>query len=71
MKLPFEDLLIGSEPEIIVNPYSGHSATLTPEAVAVYDMIKGAEMLGKYEMVRHGLDWFREYFPEEYFILLD
>ena len=71
MKLPFENMLIGTEPEIITNPWSGHSATLIPEAVAVYDVIKGAEAIGAYQIVRHGLDWFREYFPEEYFILLD
>lgn len=71
MKLPFEDLLIGTEPEIITNPYSGHSATLTPEAVAVYDLIKGAEAIGSHQIVRDGLDWFRENYPEEFYILLD
>ena len=71
MKLPFENMLIGTEPEIITNPYSGHSATLIPEAVAVYDLIKGAEAIGAYQIVRDGLDWFRENYPEEFYILLD
>jgi hypothetical protein len=44
---------------------------LTPEAVAVYDVIKGAEMFGDYKSVRKGLDWFSQNFPKEYFILLD
>ena len=71
MKLPFENMLIGTEPEIITNPWSGHSATLIPEAVAVYDVIKGAEAIGAYQIVRDGLDWFRENYPEEFYILLD
>jgi hypothetical protein len=69
--LPFEDLLIGTEPEIVTNDWSGQSATLTPEAAAVYDLIKGAEAFGEYEIVRRGLDWFREHYPKEYMILLD
>ena len=71
MKLPFEDLLIGTEPEKVTNHWSGQSATLTPEAAAVYDLIKGAEAVGEYEIVRRGLDWFREHYPKEYMILLD
>ena len=44
---------------------------LTPEAVAVYDTIKGAEMLGKTDTLQKGLDWFAENYPKEYMVLLD
>jgi len=71
MKLPFKDMLIGSESEVVSNPHSGESTTLTPEAVAVYDTIKGAEFMGIYKVVQKGCDWFRQYYPSEYMVLLD
>lgn len=70
IKLPF-DAMVGTENEVVTNPFSGQSVTLTPEAVAVYDCIMGANMTGNYKMVRKGLDWFRCYFPKEYMVLLD
>jgi hypothetical protein len=39
--------------------------------VAVYDTIKGAEMLGEYEHMDKGLAWARQYYPELYMKLLD
>jgi hypothetical protein len=71
MKMPFDCLVLDSEPVEVTNPFSGDSCVLTPEAVAVYDTIKGCEMMGDYRMVRKGLEWFREFFPKEYMILLD
>lgn len=71
MKLPFKDLLIGTESELVTNPFSGESCTLTPEAVAVYDTIRGCEMFGDYKGLRKGLDWFRKHYPQEYMALLD
>ena len=44
-KLPFDCTVMDKEPVEVANPYSGEKATLTPQAVAVYDTIKGAEML--------------------------
>ncbi len=70
MKLPFE-CIVGSESEVITNPFSGESVELIPEAVAVYDTIMGAQMFNDYKTVRKGLDWFRKHFPEEYMVLLD
>ena len=70
-KLPFNDLLIGNSSEMVVNPFSGEGCMLTPEAVAVYDLIRGSEMLGDYKNVRKGLDWFRKEYPAEYMVLLD
>jgi hypothetical protein len=68
---PFDGLYIGSESEVISNPYSGESVLLDPLAVAVYDTIKGAEATENYSMVRKGLEWFRKHYPEEYMVLLD
>ena len=71
MKLPFKNIFVGTESEIVTNPFSGESVELSPEAVAVYDTIKGCELFGDYAGVRKGLDWFRKYYPEEYMVLLD
>lgn len=71
MKLPYKDIFVGVDNEVITNPFSGQSVSLTPEAVAVYDTIKGCELFGDYDGVRKGLDWFAKNFPEEYMILLD
>lgn len=71
MKLPFKCMILDKEPVLVSNPFSGASCMLTPEAVAVYDTIKGCEMVGDYDMVAKGLDWFSEHFPTEYMILLD
>jgi len=68
--LPFE-CQVGTEFETITNPYSGESVELAPEAVAVYDTIKGAEMMGNYDLMNKGMKWFQQYYPEEYFVLLD
>ena len=71
MKLPYKDMFVGTESELISNPFSGESVLLKPEAVAVYDTLRGCEMLGDYKGLRKGLDWFRQHFPAEYMILLD
>ena len=44
---------------------------LEPIAVAVYDCIKGAEMMGDHDMMEKGIDWFIEHYPKEYGVLLD
>jgi len=71
MKLPFDCMILDKEPVLVQNRFGGDSCMLTPEAVAVYDSISGAEMIGDYVRVQQGLDWFLEYFPEEYMVLLD
>jgi hypothetical protein len=71
MKLPFDCMVLDKEPVEVKNPFSGETCMLTPEAVAVYDTIKGCELFGDYETLRKGLDWFAENFPKEYMILLD
>ena len=63
--------ILDEEPVEVANPYSGKKVTLQPDAVAVYDYIKGSEVLRQYEAVRKGLDWFRKHEPVAYMILLD
>jgi hypothetical protein len=70
-KLPFDCMVFDKEPVEVKNPFSGQSCMLEPDAVAVYDCISGANMIGDYKTVRAGLNWFRKYFPNEYMILLD
>lgn len=71
MKLPFDCTILDKGPVEVANPFSGEKVTLQPEAVAVYDTIKGAEMLGDYDRVQKGIDWFIEHYPKEYGVLLD
>ena len=76
-KLPF-DCLVGDEPEEVTNPFSGESITIPADAVAVYDVTIGmnwmAEQSGNpkhWDIVRKGLDWFRQHEPKAYMVLLD
>ena len=68
---PFPVEIIDTEPVEVANPYSGQKVTLNPTAVAVYDCIKGAEMMENAELMQKGIDWFREHYPKEYMVLLD
>jgi hypothetical protein len=68
---PFEVEIIDTKPVEVTNPFSKQKVTLQPTAVAVYDCIKGAEMLGEYDTVEKGIDWFIEHYPKEYGVLLD
>ena len=68
---PFPVEIIDTEPVEVTNPFSKQKVMLEPIAVAVYDCIKGAEMLGEYDTVQKGIDWFIEHYPEEYGVLLD
>ena len=55
-KLPFDcDTSLDTEPVEVQNPYSGEKYTLEPDAVAVYDVIKGAESMGMHKIVQQGL----------------
>ena len=53
------------------NRFGGDSCKLPWFAVAVYDLIMGAERFGDWQTHREGLDWFADYFPKEYMVLLD
>jgi hypothetical protein len=56
----------------VPNRFSGATASLPWFAVAVYDLIIGAERLEKIMiLVQKGLSWFSKHFPNEYYTLLD
>ena len=64
-------MILDKEPVEVQNPFSGESAVLSPDEVAVYDYIKGCELMRDYDGVRKGLDWFSRANPEAYMTLLD
>jgi hypothetical protein len=66
-----DSLDIGTENEVIKNPYTGHSIELDPTAVALHDFIKGCEMLELYEKMSLALGIFRQNYPDAYMVLLD
>jgi hypothetical protein len=74
-----EDLMIRGEGELIKNPYSEQECYLVSEACAVYDFIKGCELLANLgisvnsnsKLMREALEYFQEKWPKEYIILLD
>ena len=68
---PFEVEIMDKAPVEVTNPCSKQKVMLEPIAVAVYDCIKGAEMLEDFDMMQKGMDWFAEHYPDEYMVLLD
>ena len=70
-KLPGALKIIDDEPMKVYNPFSGESVVLQPDAIAVYDFIKGSEALKQYDDMREGIDWFMQHEPEAYMTLLD
>ena len=68
---PFEVEIMDKAPVEVANPFSGEKVMLEPIAVAVYDCIKGAEMMENSEIVEKGLEWFAKHYPDEYMRLLD
>jgi hypothetical protein len=71
-KAPFKaPIQIYTEGAIVKNPYSGETARLNALELSIYDTIKGCEYLKDYENVRLGLDWFRKFSVDAYYILLD
>ena len=70
-EIPNGVVILDKEPVEVKNPYTGETVTLKPDAVAVYDMIKGSELFEDYDNVRVGLDWFKVNEPDAYMVLLD
>tara|TARA_B100000900_G_scaffold232693_1_gene197586 strand:- start:1034 stop:1264 length:231 start_codon:yes stop_codon:yes gene_type:complete len=68
---PFPVEVIDTKPVEVANPFSGQKVMLEPIAVAVYDCIKGAEMIEDFDIVEKGIEWFQKHYPKEYMVLLD
>ena len=83
--MPFDAQILGDEPQMIRNPFSGASIELDPQEIAVYDVVMGSTMIAEkmsaqgehkqaerlYKDVRKGIDWFMKHNPKAYMVLLD
>ena len=67
-----DQLTIGSDYETVTNPYTGVEVVLSPTQVAIYDFIKGCEMMGNlgndFDQARY---LFADLSSEAYMNLLD
>ena len=70
-RIPDDLEILDVEPVVVTNPYTGAQATLEPDSVAVYDWIKGSEVIGHSKDMETGLEWFRKHEPAAYKLLLD
>jgi hypothetical protein len=64
-------MILDSEPVRVENPFSGESVILSPDEVAVYDYLKGCELIGDHKGLRKGLNWFMNNNAQAYMTLLD
>ena len=64
-------MVLDESPVKVENPFSGASIMLEPEEVAVYDYLKGCELIGDYKGLQKGIDWFIKNNSEAYMVLLD
>ena len=60
-----------SEGDTVSNPFTGDSIELTAEELSMFDLIMGAQMLQRYDVMQKGLGWFRRENAEAYMVLLD
>ena len=72
------DVQIGAQNEIVANRFSGEKVSLCPEAVAIYDVIIGAELVlnnsfskETYELFNTAKEVFIKNWPKEFMVLLD
>ena len=64
-------MVLDESPVEVKNPFSGESIELTPEEVAVYDYLKGCELMADYKGLQKGIDWFIKNNAKAYMVLLD
>ena len=69
--VPFDCQIYPEKKVTIANRFSGQETSMPGYAAAVYDTIIGAEQFHDYDTVRAGLDWFKQYFAEQYMVVLD
>ena len=78
--------IVYKDGDLVTNPFTGNQAILTPNELAMYDFIKGAEytisvtynddildptLARLANEMRKALDWFRKANARAYLILLD
>ena len=65
------ELQVGTKSEVIANPYTNEEIELNPQEVAVYDFVKGCEVMGLYGKMQEGIRWFQKNNIKAYITLLD
>ena len=69
--LPFDCSVYEDKVVKIKNRFTGEETEMPGYAASVYDTIIGAEQFEAYDIVRAGIDWFRQHFPNQYMVVLD
>jgi len=69
--VPFDCQIYPEKQVTIANRFTGQETSMPGYAAAVYDTIIGAERFEDWDTVRAGLDWFKQYFAEQYMVVLD
>ena len=69
--LPFDCSVYEDKVVKIKNRFTGEETEMPGYAASVYDTIIGAEQSEAYDIVRAGIDWFRQHFPKQYMVVLD
>ena len=69
--MPFNCSVYEDKVVKIANRFTGEETEMPGYAASVYDTIIGAERFEAWEIVRAGLDWFRQHFPKQYMVVLD
>ena len=71
-KHPFsQEIQIYDKGAKVQNRFGGDSIELNALELSIYDTIIGCEQFGDFDNVRLGLDWFAEFNPKAYMVLLD
>ena len=84
VSVPFDCGIYPDKQVPIANRFTGQECTMPGYAAAVYDTIIGAEQVATaedeklgtggssyWDVVRAGLDWFKQHFAEQYMVVLD
>ena len=69
--MPFNCSVYQDKVVKIKNRFTGEETEMPGYAASVYDTIIGAERFEAWEIVRAGIDWFRQHFPKQYMVVLD
>ena len=69
--MPFNCAVYQDKEVTIANRFNGEKTTMPGYVASVYDTIIGAERFEAYEVMRAGIDWFRQHFPKQYMVVLD
>ena len=69
--MPFNCSVYQDKEVEIANRFTEEKTKMPGYAASVYDTIIGAERFGAWDIVRAGLDWFRQHFPKQYMVVLD